>query len=260
MARLWPSSGTHAVINGTKPMPTTGSLSVWWYPNFDQDDGQRHIVFRADHPGGDSLTVAKWDDNTLFGSWYTGGTPYAPIASAGTYVLTQSAWNHVLWTWDDSANELYLYLNGSEIASHTGSLVTWDTTGRERSIGYWLSYTAHGRLAEFAVFDRVLASGERSGLSLGMNPFRLRPADYLPLWGLSDPEPNLVAGREQGNVNGSVTIAEHAPVVPLFPLQVQMMASVAEVAEDDDEQFIPYLPIRSPIQNVIYDPATVGRG
>jgi len=259
MAREWTTLPRRIDFNHSVSFPTTGSISLWVKPKFDQNDGLTHRFFQVFKDGSNIFNVAKDNfptANDLRVLWYTSATTYT--AAAGTYTLTENEWNHILATWDDSANEMYLYLNGSQIGSNTTSLVTFDSTGIQYRFGDGV-FNASAIIAECSIWNRVLSAPEIAASAAGVSQFPFGQTDYFPLWGTHETEPNLIGGQPSSLlVDATIIRADHAPVVPLELFDPSMVVVVAG-APATVTGFIPYNPIRAPIQNVIYDPTAVGR-
>jgi len=212
------AQNTQDVDCGTDAMPTTGSLGFWVYPTWAQADGVIHTFFDCRNSSNEFLTFVKWSDDTIYAGWKTGGSDHrASVASAG-YTLNQNAWNHFVLTWDDTANETRLYLNGSEIASQTATLVT-HTTVNSRAIGIQDGTANRGvnsRVAEFFILSSVLQPGQVTALNGRVSLRRVVGAvqdQYTPLYGLVSPDPDLSGNKRNGTVTGA-TLANHAPVIP----------------------------------------------
>lgn len=163
------NSTSDRLLATTFTMPTTGSLSLWLYPTWAQTDSVDHWLYSiADATLANYMHIIKYSDNVIYAGWNAGSTDYRASVSSGSYTLNQNAWNNFILTWDDTANETRLYLNGTEIATNTSSLATFDTSSQTLILGNIRSdITAidlASDLAEVAVWSRVLNSGERATL------------------------------------------------------------------------------------------------
>jgi hypothetical protein len=217
MSRLF-NALTDNITFGTVALPTTGTLALWLYPLFPQSD-----------PNGHTYVYVYQDDNNIFEvKWYAGelGVGWTSVATnyrviAGSPTMSQDAWNLVLFTWDDTANLSVLYLNNAEIGSN-GSLATFSTAGVSRALGSSVFQdNPTARLAEFALWTRVVTSTERGDLNTFHRAIDAAPSglvDYLPISPTSpgdSPEPNL-AGGTGGTVTGT-TWAAHPPMLASGP-------------------------------------------
>jgi hypothetical protein len=93
-----------------------------------------------------------------------------------------------------------------------------------------------GRLAEFAVWDVLLADGEVRALSRGVSPLRIRPqslAGYWPLYGASSPEPDFT-GNGTATVSGA-TVSPHPPVQAAFGFDEMWLPRPLPVVDTCDQ-------------------------
>ncbi|MGV3723012.1 MAG: LamG domain-containing protein [Actinomycetota bacterium] len=214
MARSYTAT-SHRITAGTRAIPrTAGTLAVWWYPTFAQTDGLGHVVFDV-RDSGNIFHLLKNGSNQLSAGWIVAATEYKVNVASANYTLNQNAWNSIVLTWDDAANETRLYLNGTLIGT-TSTLVTWTTTGT-RYIGNssGLANDARGRLAELVICDRIWSSGERAAFDAGVLPYRIGATDsYYSLGGGDTDEPDLSGNGNTGTVTGP-TRGDHAPVLPI---------------------------------------------
>ena len=213
MARLF-NAATDYVSVGTQALPT-GDLVVswWWYNTWAYNDGADHGAFDAQLDGTHFFRIQKWSDNQFYIGWYnSSGSDGRVKFAAGTW-LTQNTWHHFVYI-RNSATGCKVYIDGVERGS--AGVGTTVTTNKTRYIGNSGSGTSGGntgRIAEFAIWDSI-PENIVAYLSAGGNPLKLGivPVDYLPLWGLDNPEPNLIPGRTSGTCN-NVDRADHPPVI-----------------------------------------------
>ena len=171
MARLFGATGDF-VTAGVDALPTTGQLALWWYPTFAQADDALHYIFTVGAvPATSSFLCSKTAANALTAGWRTSAVNHIVSVATGSYTLNQNAWNSFLATWDDTANETRLYLNGTEIGTQVATLVT-HTTVAAWTIGNINTATAdaRGRLAEVAVYSRIFTSAQRQAFFDGFAP------------------------------------------------------------------------------------------
>jgi Concanavalin A-like lectin/glucanases superfamily len=209
MSRLF-SGGTDRMTQGTVGLPATGTLAMWVYPTWAQTDGVRHFWYHQ-VIGADVFEWEHFTNNELFFGWVVGTDHRVTVSS---YTLNQNAWNLLVETWDDVANASTLYLNNTQIGSWN-TLVTNTGTGT-RYIGNSDASAAVAacRIAEVALWNRVITSTERSNLNSFYRAIDTAPSgllDYLPLLGTDSPEPNL-AGGTVGTLTGT-TQAAHPPML-----------------------------------------------
>jgi len=135
---------------------------------------------------------------------------------------TTGAWHHICITYDGSSttNNPLIYLDGVSQAVTTrstpsGTLLLPDgtvTIGRATGGGQEFD----GRLAEFAMWNRILTAGEVAALGKGFapptNPRGL--LTYLPLIGRASPEIELMGGSNLTLSNSPVNIAHPRIIYP----------------------------------------------
>lgn len=184
------------------PMPTTGSLVYWINPTFVQTDNTSHVFFF-----GPSTLFAqatgftggiKSTDNKFYFGWHDGTTDHRIAVSSGSYTLNQNAWNVVVGTWDDTANQTYLYLNGTQIGSQTSTLVTIDTTDTVIGPPFVISsVNCNCLIAEVGIYNVVLTAEEINSLSSGISPNCVTRGlvDYVSAWRYDDATTSLVDPR-----------------------------------------------------------------
>jgi len=140
---------------------------------------------------------------------------------------TTGAWHHICITYDGSstANDPLIYLDGvsqavTERSTPSGTLLLPDgtvTIGRASGGGQEFD----GRLAEFAIWNRILTAGEVAALGKGFapptNPRGL--LTYLPLIGRASPEIELMGGSNLTLSNSPANI-EHPRMI--YPSKYQI--------------------------------------
>lgn len=221
MARSFGAT-TDRITQGSVAIPTTGSLSLWVFPNWAQADSVDHVFFDVRIVPATSLfTIQKYLDNTIYAGWYTSSAEYRVSVASASYTLNQSRWNHFCLTWDDVANVTKLYLNGSQIGSSTATLVTWSTATRVRYIGNYnpgeSDKNLDGRIAEVAIWSHAHAADDITALSKGYSADQVCRAslvDYLPLVGRGNPEPNRRSG-DPGTISSGTAAADHPRIIRL---------------------------------------------
>lgn len=199
MARLY-NATTDRISVGTRDAPSTGSISFWVNPSWAQTDGVDHVFFDNRKAGTAELfRFQKFSDNTLYMGWFTGGVDYrVSVASAG-YTLNTGAWNHFAYVWTGGTDS-ELYLNGASIGTK-GTNAVWGGADTARVIGNVVPAAGNtdvrGSMAHVAIYTRRLTADEIVSLAGRAFPSLVAPGalqDFWPLWGVSDPEPNLAGG------------------------------------------------------------------
>ncbi len=111
------------------------------------------------------------------------------------------------------------YLDGGNVGVDTTTVVP---SGLDRtSIGALVRNTVvaspNARIADAAIWDTFLNAREMLALAVGVSPLRIRHQNllaYWPLHGLYSPEPDMVGGKLNLTITGTVPQANHAPVIP----------------------------------------------
>tara|TARA_R100001530_G_scaffold125988_1_gene94680 strand:- start:1576 stop:2511 length:936 start_codon:yes stop_codon:yes gene_type:complete len=146
--------GAGAVISGD-----LGSISMWFkqpvtassitHLYFEADSNNRLLIYH--HGGRNELTFEQKG----------GGTERAIIT---TTTVEGNGWHHFVYTWDTSADESKLYLDGS--ADGTGQAADFTGTISNISIGwrYGSGMYYEGNINDVAFFDDVLTAGEASAI------------------------------------------------------------------------------------------------
>lgn len=151
-------------------------------------------------------------------------------ANSGDSILTANQWNVIVSTWAGvgSAPLLYHCLIGGTLidvtsVSQIGSGSFWNDDSATLRVGARdpgdATYYAGG-LAECALWNRMLSTGEMDALSRGFAPafFPAGRVFYSKVDGRSSPELNY-AGTTHGTLTGT-TYLEHPPII--YPTRMPM--------------------------------------
>lgn len=217
MALLFDATTERLESTDNALIPTTGSMSFWLYPNWAQGDGANHIFLDEFTDANNQTRLQKFSDNNLYFGFLTAGVWARITVLNANYTLNQSAWNHVSFTWDDVTNDQRLYLNGTEIGSNSTNdmHVSQDLALGNQTTANGGAVNMDGRLAEWAIWNVVLTSGQAAILSRRIGVPRVRQdalTNHWPIYGTGSPEPNY-RGTSALTVTGA-TVADHAPVQP----------------------------------------------
>lgn len=152
------------IQQGTVAVPTTGSLSIWAYPNWEWNDGVWHSFFSVATFSGSSyqFRMIKFSDNNIYTGWVSAGVG-TDVAVSGSS-LVAGAWNHLVFTWIANSTGV-LYINGSLAGTNAAMTAIWDTTGFPRRIGKFNDGFSpddgfNGRLFFYQLWDRALTPVE----------------------------------------------------------------------------------------------------
>ena len=88
---------------------------------------------------------------------------YSMDGASASGTLSANIWYHIIWTYDVSASEMKMYLNGSHIETDAGKTSFLGTTTLRISLGMSDRY-ANIDLAYAKVFDSVISTSEISSL------------------------------------------------------------------------------------------------
>jgi len=143
------------------------SFLAWFKVNSSSDwtDGVNHRVFQLQASTSYLARFMKSNTNQFEGRYTTGAT-----AKVVQFTLSATTWTQVALTVSKSADQLKVYLNGTQQGSTQTSLGTWsgalDTTQSViGASGTTPSQVWDGAIAKVAVWDTPLTSSEISALS-----------------------------------------------------------------------------------------------
>jgi len=175
----------------------TMTLSVWYKTTtsgtYMQFFGRRHSVWELQFHGPlnrPGLYINSQENTANAGVLPTNGT-----------------WHHVLVTYDDAANEIKIYLDGSQMGTTLTPTASIPSSTNPLNIGrrsvdateYW-----NGDLAEVAIFNRVVSSVEINALAAGLSPSCFAGLQaYWPILGDQSPEPDLSGNGNNATVFGA---------------------------------------------------------
>lgn len=216
---------TDRITAGQRATPSEGSMLLWLYPTWAQDDGVTHVFFdNRSSIGQQNFTFQKFSDNKLYFGWFNTATDYSVVVASAGYTLNQNAWNCFVGRWIPGVGGFtQLWLNGTQIGANATPPVTFSNGLQNRTIGNYFTGTgvnndARGTMAMLAFWSTRLSDEEIATLAGGAFPTAVGGAnaggtgnglaDFWPLWGQSSPEPNWTLGDTGVSTPGIVaTIA-----------------------------------------------------
>ena len=142
---------------------STGTIEVWFKPRWDGDDGDEHYFFDTD---ADRMAFYKWSDDKIY--FYPNLTDSPSRNQESASALTSSdiakdTCNHLIVTYDQTADEIIIYLNG-EVHPTTKNGTGWTipTYGTNLYIGSNVSGVsqADATILYFRTWDKVLTATE----------------------------------------------------------------------------------------------------
>lgn len=166
----------------------------------DGSNDHRHALVAAGATAGDPIQAQ---------SRTTGFA--AAVTSTG---FSASVWQHAAGVWRTTSDRS-AYLNGG---SRGDDATVRNPTGMDRTRvaaqGVTTTQPLRGRIAEAAIWAVDLSDEEIAALAGGVNPLRIRPLSLAAYWPIYD-DASLIRdlrGAAPLTVNGSSTVADHAPV------------------------------------------------
>lgn len=151
-------------------------------------------------------------------AWYLGsGANIDP----GTATLSTGTWYHILQKFDNADQISKTFINGaSDGTIFSGANIHVQTGTPTLAVGYdalTINRNFPGRIADFAFWNVALTPGEVSALAQGARPLTIRPSNiiaYLPLDGISSPEPDLSGAKNNGTLTGTSNVG--GPPLAMF--------------------------------------------
>lgn len=154
--------------------PGAGTIALWMNRSYDD----------ATPKNPTSIALGK-DSNNLIEFYYdTGINQFVVNYIAGNKLNTihfdggtipKNTWNHVAISWDKTADQLKLYVNGSQVGGTQTGLGSWTGAPTKGFVGNSTTATGsndyyEGTIDEVGVWTRALSAGEISGISGGTTP------------------------------------------------------------------------------------------
>jgi len=212
MAYLFDATGEY-ITGGTVAIPTTGTLVAWARPDWNHTDDTNHFLFDVrTSDANNAFGFGKAWNNSFFAGWKSVGTDWRIYVASGDYTLSSGTGYFFIVTWDDTANETRLYLDGAQIGTRLDNLITWNTNGETRYIGnYWgAALDWRGAIAECAIWPRVLTAGERARFDAGLLPVGGAVGnDWWPMIG----DLTNVWGGTNGTASGATVLAHPTSII-----------------------------------------------
>lgn len=182
-------------------------LALWFWPNWDQNDGKEHVFLSADETGYFPYILHKTGSGTLGGD----KVGYVPSSK---YSIIQSAWNSLIAPYGGGGGG-NLYLNGNSLSAGTGGLNPYPVPVVIGNKSTTRATTFNGMIAQVCgVYDTV-TSFQANRFHQGFNP---RDAfsnleNYWPLDGVDENEINLVT-LNPGSASNAPRLVDDTPRPP----------------------------------------------
>lgn len=214
MARSFTSTSDYLSAASPPNPGGAGSIFVRIKPNWSSGDGVTHYFYEYVNSGAVTfLSFVKFSDNNIYAGWFISGSTSARVVIADTGLFSSGVWDDWLLTWDDVADQNFLYRNGTQVGS--------DATAFTAQTGFPDYYmgrtntgnTANAELAEYGKWNYVLSAGERGALFATGSPLNLPNGleHYYSLIGRNSPETDY-RGNYDLTVTGSPSAAPHPRV------------------------------------------------
>lgn len=222
----------HGLIN--QLFATGGTIMCW--VNASALDGSWSRLFDKGANQASGWTFAVKDNNqTYFEQIFTGANG-AWIGDSESFALNE--WIFVAVTYDSSSvdNDPILWKDETQFTpTSSPSGTSQDDSAHNLYIASrdGIARYIDASIAEVAMWNTILADDELVSLARGCNPFKIRNANlrlYMPLWGVHDPEINLVAGGLSGSLDNSPPQVAGPPVEPFNRRWWGTMPGAVEVA------------------------------
>ena len=183
-------------VDPTPALPPDGAIFIKFKPNgWASGDGVDHIIWAIAGTTGGVLQVQRYSDNMLYVGFhlvYGGGAGDNRINVSDAGLFIDGEWCDLLFQWGVSDNTSVMYVNGTEVGSHSiGTSVDFLSNTSLQVGGILNSTSARGDVAEWAVFDHKLDTTERAALFDQQKPPECLTGllHYVKILGDASPEP-----------------------------------------------------------------------
>ena len=222
MARDFDGVDDRLLSTASFTLPTTSSISVWQNAD-DRGENTKGKTFGMMAGGsyfqiqGDPGTDTNWRLVVQF-RWSGAFARWITDDDATTY--TTGSWQHICITYDGGStdNDPIVYIDGvsvtaTETTAPSGTFLT-AITRTEVGNSAASDRTFNGRIAELAVWSRILTAGEAKGLSVRFSPlfYSRGLISYYPLSGNASPEVDQISKRDL-DVTGAVKGAHDMGII-----------------------------------------------
>ena len=195
------------------------TISAWILPD-NMGEGNEGVLLGKINTTGWNLRFINGTTNALRFAHAGGALLQRTMANS---LLTLDVWSHILLTWDGSntAANVHIYLNGSEVTYQTtinGATLSTDADqplfigAQPGGVRDW-----NGSIAEVGIWNVILSAGEITSLAKGASSATVRTAAqrpfYAPIWGVASTEPDLSGNKNNCAVTGAV-LSNHSPTGP----------------------------------------------
>lgn len=195
-------------------LPSTGSVSVAFYPTYSQSDGTLHFIYETDVTGG-YFRIVHDTSNLLVFSIVNGSGNWS--ATVSTYTMPSNTWAVVTAQWANGA-PLTLCFNGvfCQNVQFGGNLI-WTSSNTTWSIGNTTAggNDTRGLAALVGVWNRALTSDEVHALSLFYSPKVVAASGLLHDWDLIGSALTDSVGGITLTASGTSSSSDQSPLFAL---------------------------------------------
>jgi len=146
------SNSDYIDLNAEGQIGSSGSFSFWFKPDWSSNDSATHALFGAATDGSNFFRGEHYNDNTWYIGFYVSSTDYRVIIDATDMPVSSGTWYLLTVTWDDTANNTYVYLDDTSEGSKTDALSTVTPSGSFYVGRYSSTY------GDFVVDEIILSS------------------------------------------------------------------------------------------------------
>jgi biopolymer transport protein ExbB len=102
-----------------------GTIEAW--VNNTAGQASTYWGIYSDHDTGNLFQFGIYYSTEMYFGWLPGSTDER-LTAAATQIPLGSTWNHLVYTWDSTANSQVIYLNGVSVLSSTSAFTTFQPT------------------------------------------------------------------------------------------------------------------------------------
>ncbi|MFA6136806.1 MAG: LamG domain-containing protein [Sulfurimonas sp.] len=195
-------SASNAVVNvGDVLNGAAESTMAAWVKFNNNYDGSSDVITLKEGVGSMQIIAYKlyWDDGTN-------------TCTGGIHTLEKNRWYHVVTTYNDSLNEVKLYVDGvlDRSCENNSSM---NTTANPRTIGNFNNgYNFNGNIAELSLWNRALNQAEIQKLMNAMP--NVNDANLTGYWPLNEGGGSIAYDHSSIPHNGTITAATWTNTAP----------------------------------------------
>ena len=170
-----PTKKSGFTLIGSSALTNAGSMSVWFNTS---TIGAGDYLFAGD------INIVHETTGSV--SFFSGA--FAPIPGARTITVAANTWNHAVVTWDNDADTMTAYLNGTELGTLSS---TFNIAGNQRVGGFNMADTTdnlaaqyQGSLYDLQFYDNILSSADVTALNANPGSVIPEPGTYALIGGM----------------------------------------------------------------------------